>query len=89
MPATQHARIMGTVIRLTLTKDGEEVPVLIQEIHLDCPDCGVGRYQIAGHHLRAFHQFLGETIARYPDDCGEGGRIEHLAFDVDAQQKES
>lgn len=60
--------------------------LLVQEILIDCVGCGVTTIRILGHHVRAVHALLAETIAAEPDLCGEVGQREDIQMRLDAEQ---
>lgn len=66
-----HAKITGSAIRVDFP-DGERT--LVQQIQIDCPSCGIGLLQIAGHHLVAVRDLLQATIEANPDFCKDPKR---------------
>ncbi len=74
-----RSKLLGEAILLHTDKGD----VLVQRLTITCPDCGTGRIEIAGHHLRQIHQVLGETIAAHPELCGgPAGEAERTQFEI-------
>ena len=72
MPAV---KAQAAVYRYT---DEHEQTKLVQEITIECAECGAFTLRISGHHLRRVRAMLDETIATWPDLCPaltEVGRV--------------
>lgn len=78
MTEKKQARIVGQAVVITLpdhTIGDPAASELIQEIAIDCPECGQHLVRFRGHHLRAIRDLLIDTIDKWPGLCGEHSRV--------------
>lgn len=45
-------------------------PTMVIQIGIDCPICGVLRFQIVGHHAKVIRDACIDAIDRYPELSG-------------------
>lgn len=50
-------------------------PFLFVEFLIDCPECGVDRIRIAGHHLKMVRDVCLEAIDEHPELVGKDPQL--------------
>lgn len=75
--------VIGQVIDIEFP-NGETA--IVQRIIIDCPGCGRGLIDIAGHHLRQVYEVIGRTIEALPEKCG-GETTTHYQVDPERVKK--
>lgn len=68
---TDHHKVTQRTRAVVVTPRDGSPSFLIVEIEVDCQVCGGFTAELAGHHLRALSEALGQVVAENPELCGE------------------